>query len=533
MTHRRPLVVVLAVLLAACAACAADVPAPGLAEIAPAGIDGALLLCGSAGSSAEQRARFVELAGGHTARLVILPSVDHAVESESLLTLWRDSALQSIVVLDVRSRDDADNLSRLTALPSATAVWFAGDDDPAGIADVYRDTQLVKELRAVCQRRGVIGGHRSAIAVAALIANGDVAEPTQGFNLLPGTLVASPADADLPSDVAPFLAAAPGHVGLSLAARSALVVRGRRLQSVGESFVAVQLAPSPNRAALRRSLEPNDVADLTALRRAAVARAAPLFPPERLRDPVLAHGALLIVGGGGFTQEMVARFVELAGGDEARIVVVPTAEENPRLEDRGDVKRFRDAGAKEITVLHTTDRATAGSDEFLAPLRRATGIWFGGGRQWRFVDVYEGTAAYDAFHDVLRRGGIIGGSSAGATIQGEYLVRGHPLGNTEMMAEGYERGFAFLPAVAIDQHFTQRGRRPDMLALKRTFPQLLGLGIDESTALLVQGGTATVLGEHSVSFYDAPLDEDSDRPDHTLLTPGQSYNLRLLKRIED
>jgi cyanophycinase len=333
--------------------------------------------------------------------------------------------------------------------------------------------------------------------------------------------------------VSAFLVAAPGHVGLSLAARSALLVRGRRLHSVGESFVAVQLAPSPNRPALRRSLEPNDIADLTALRRAAVSRAGPLFPPENLRDPVLAHGALLIVGGGGFTQEMVARFVELAGGEDARIVIVPTAEENPRLEDRGDAKRFRDAGAREVTTLHTTDRAVAASDEFLAPLRSATGVWFGGGRQWRFIDVYEGTAAYDAFHDVLHRGGIIGGSSAGATIQGEYLVRGHPLGNMEMMAEGYERGFAFLPGVAIDQHFTQRGRRPDMLALKRTFPRLLGLGIDESTALLVQGGTATVLGEHGVSFYDAPLDEDSDRPDHTLLTPGQSYDLKLRRQIVD
>src|SRR5699024_4910268 len=126
-------------------------------------------------------------------------------------------------------------------------------------------------------------------------------------------------------------------------------------------------------------------------------------------------------------------------------------------------------------VFHPRDREEANSPEFIAKLRDAGGIWFGGGRQWRTVDAFEGTASIAAFHDVLKRGGAIGGSSAGATIQGEYLVRGNPLGNLQMMAEGYERGFGFLPGTAIDQHFTQRKRQPDMLLLKRTFPQLLGL----------------------------------------------------------
>ena len=125
----------------------------------------------------------------------------------------------------------------------------------------------------------------------------------------------------------------------------------------------------------------------------------------------------------------------------------------------------------------------------------------GSGGWWMLT---KGTRTYDAFHDVLRRGGVIGGSSAGATIQGAYLVRGNPLGNREMMAEGYERGFAFLPGVAIDQHFTQRKRQPDMQALKEVFPQLLGLGIDESTALIVQGQIGTVAGAGDVYFYDGP-----------------------------
>src|SRR5205823_10371724 len=99
---------------------------------------------------------------------------------------------------------------------------------------------------------------------------------------------------------------------------------------------------------------------------------------------------------------------------------------------------------------------------FQEPLREAKGVWFSGGRQWRFVDAYEGTLCEKLFHDVLKRGGAIGGSSAGATIQGAYLCRGNPLGNLDIMAEGYERGFGFLPGTAIDQHFFKRNRLGDM-----------------------------------------------------------------------
>ena len=110
----------------------------------------------------------------------------------------------------------------------------------------------------------------------------------------------------------------------------------------------------------------------------------------------------------------------------------------------------------------------------------------------------------ELFHDVLRRGGVIGGSSAGATILGEFLVRGHPLGNTVMMAEGYERGFALLPGAAIDQHFSQRERQPDLLPVIRRHPGMLGIGIDEGTAIVVTGTKVDVIGQHSAHFVSGP-----------------------------
>ena len=129
----------------------------------------------------------------------------------------------------------------------------------------------------------------------------------------------------------------------------------------------------------------------------------------------------------------------------------------------------------------------ADDPKFSESLLKAGGVWFSGGRQWRFVDAYAGTLTEKRFHEVLARGGAIGGSSAGASIQSEYMPRGHPLGNTVMAAEGYERGFGFLPGCAVDQHFFARKRTADMTGLMKKYPQYLGIGIDEGTAIVVTG----------------------------------------------
>ena len=120
-----------------------------------------------------------------------------------------------------------------------------------------------------------------------------------------------------------------------------------------------------------------------------------------------------------------------------------------------------------VTVLHTRDRAVADTEAFVAPLKTARGVWFGGGRQWRLVDAYMGTRTQREIEGVLARGGVVGGSSAGATIQGSYLVRGAREGNHIMMAKGYEEGFGYLRGVAIDQHLLVRGRQDDLVERHR------------------------------------------------------------------
>jgi cyanophycinase len=224
-------------------------------------------------------------------------------------------------------------------------------------------------------------------------------------------------------------------------------------------------------------------------------------------------------------KEVVEKFIALAGGPTAPIVVLPTANPTNGQPESGAGEFFKRAGAKDVTVLPQRTRDEVESPEFAAALKRAKGVWFGGGRQWRFVDAYAQTKALRLFYDVLARGGVIGGSSAGASIQAEYLVRGSPLGNTEMMCEGYERGLGFLPGVAIDQHFAQRKRFADMTSVMRTFPQLLGIGIDEATALVVQGQTATVIGRGNAQFYDYRHGPPQGEKDYIVVKPGERFDL--------
>jgi cyanophycinase len=169
-------------------------------------------------------------------------------------------------------------------------------------------------------------------------------------------------------------------------------------------------------------------------------------------------------------------------------------------------------------------RAVAETDSFVAPIRRAKAVWFPGGRQWRLADSYLGTRTERELHALLARGGVIGGTSAGATILGSYLVRGAPAGNSIMMSPGHEQGFAFLKNVGIDQHVLARGRLADLPTVLARYPDLLGIGIDEGTALVVQRDTAAVIGVSKVFVYGGKDAPDSAQVYRTL-HPGDRYDL--------
>lgn len=245
-----------------------------------------------------------------------------------------------------------------------------------------------------------------------------------------------------------------------------------------------------------------------------------------------ANGTLFIVGGGSIAGEIVARFIDAAGGPDAPIVVIPTAgTSDPYDAYWPGLKRFREAGAANLTVLHTRDRDEADSEEFVRPIREARAVWFSGGRQWRLVDAYLNTRVHQELWKLLERGGVIGGSSAGATIQGSYLARGDTKTNTIMMGD-HEVGMGFLKDTAIDQHLLRRNRHFDLIEIIEARPELLGLGIDEATAIVVRRDRFEVIGKGYVAVYDHKTTLDGRGPFY-FLSPGDRFNLQTRRPLRE
>jgi len=213
-------------------------------------------------------------------------------------------------------------------------------------------------------------------------------------------------------------------------------------------------------------------------------------------------GALVIVGGGEIGSEIWERFFALAGGKDQPIVFIPTAGDADTYSDKA-LEPLRKAGATNLTLLHTRDRAIADSEGFLEPLRKARGVWFNGGRQWRLADAYLGTRTERELHALVDRGGVIGGSSAGATIIGSFMVRGAVSGNTVMVAPDHVQGMGFLTDSAIDQHLITRHREKDLVSVIDERPKLLGIGLDESTAIIVLRNQFEVVGKSRIAIYTA------------------------------
>ena len=358
-----------------------------------------------------------------------------------------------------------------------------------------------------------------------------------GLDLIPDTLIRTASDVGGSDLLLKQLEKSPGTVGIELAGGAVAVLEQRRLQVVGPGTATFEICGNevlpPRVQTIKEQNSPRQspadyVIDLTEWRRVAIDRTLPAFPPKTRQVPRLNHGTLLIVGGGSMPDGLMEQMIELAGGvEEARMVYIPCSERSRVSPEQRTVEQWKKMGVTHATFVHTKDRSKANSDEeFLKPLRKATGIWFGGGRQWNLADSYYGTTAHRLMKEVLMRGGVIGGSSAGASIQAQYLARATPIENFRIMAPGYERGgLGFISGVAIDQHFSQRNRQKDMTELVNCYPQLLGIGIDEGTALIVQQSIGQVVGAGDVYFYDRERYFTDDVPDFISLPAGSSYNL--------
>jgi cyanophycinase len=229
-------------------------------------------------------------------------------------------------------------------------------------------------------------------------------------------------------------------------------------------------------------------------------------------------GALVIVGGGITPVAVRSRFLDLAHGRNAHLVVIPTAStkaDSPQLLKSFGYWRSQDVAS--CVLLHTRSRAQANDPNFCRALSDATGVWLSGGDQSRLTAAYRGTLVEQALHGVLARGGVIGGTSAGAAVMSSVMITGG------YKAAEVDTGFGFLPGVVVDQHLMRRHRVPRLLGVLATHPGYFGLGIDEQTAVVIQGGTLEVVGEASVCVCFPAY--GTERPTVDMLKRGDHADL--------
>lgn len=231
----------------------------------------------------------------------------------------------------------------------------------------------------------------------------------------------------------------------------------------------------------------------------------------------------ILLSGGGEKEELappdaLELFRALAGGPDSSVLFVPTAASSLRLPSgeildvpaQGplgpDAVAFEKAlalhlGVRRVEILHTRDRREADSDAFVRRISKARAVWLSSGNAGRLIDAYLNTKTERALRELLGRGGVVAGTSAGAIILGSYVIRGRA-DKPVLMARGREKGFGFLANTAINPHFLAAHRETELITIVDWHPQLIGLGIDTGAAALVHRGSLQPLGSGRVGVYD-------------------------------
>jgi cyanophycinase len=217
---------------------------------------------------------------------------------------------------------------------------------------------------------------------------------------------------------------------------------------------------------------------------------------------------LLIIGGaedkvGRAT--VLRRFVALAGGRKARIVVIPSASSFPEQAVQSYATIFGRLGAPELDVIDPPSRAAAGDAALVAAVDKATGVFMAGGNQLKLSQLLVGTPLADAICAAHARGAVVAGTSAGASIMSQFMISLGADGVTpRQRTSQLTSGLGLLPGVIVDQHFDQRVRYGRLMSLVASSPNLFGMGIDEDTAAEVRDGhRLTVVGSGTVFVVDA------------------------------
>ncbi len=262
-------------------------------------------------------------------------------------------------------------------------------------------------------------------------------------------------------------------------------------------------------------------------------------------------GTLFIIGGGDRSDDLMKNLVELAGDLSGKVIVVPNASGDKIETSEYLVKEFKKLGFANTEFL-LFDKGTADADSNLAKVENARLVYFSGGDQsFLTADLLE-TKLFEKIKEVYYKGGIISGTSAGAAVMSNLMITGDELINKDTLSSFNSirqknikttQGFGFIANDIIDQHFIKRKRNNRLLSVVLENPQKLGIGIDESTAIIVyQNDTFKVVGENQVIIYDASEATVKTKDDSNLfsatgikmniLIDGDKFDLKTKKVIK-
>lgn len=223
-------------------------------------------------------------------------------------------------------------------------------------------------------------------------------------------------------------------------------------------------------------------------------------------------GTLFIIGGGNRSDDLMKNLVELSGDLNSKVIVVPNASGDKIETGEYLVKEFKKLGFANTEFL-LFDKGTADVDSNLAKVKNAGLIYFSGGDQSFLTADLLGTKLFENIKEVYYKGGIISGTSAGAAVMSNIMITGDELINKDTLSSFNSisqknikttQGFGFIADDIIDQHFIKRKRNNRLLSVVLENPQKLGIGIDESTAIIVYpNDTFKVVGDNQVIIYDA------------------------------
>lgn len=234
-----------------------------------------------------------------------------------------------------------------------------------------------------------------------------------------------------------------------------------------------------------------------------------LIPTGSQRGPLMAIGGSEDKAG---ARRILRHFYTLAGGDAARLVVVPTASEDRQAAGQAHMDIFQSFGAASVQILPVFQRQDAIDPAHLIPLQEATGIFLVGGNQLRFSALLGGTPLAQAIRRANANGVLVGGTSAGAAVLCEHMIAFGQQGSTPIQRMiNFAPGLGLTNRLIIDQHFSQRLRTGRLMAAAAYNPFLLGVGIDEDTAIVIEAGNRLrVIGQHSVVIVDCNSLEYTD-----------------------